>query len=186
MDNKHFEIIYKRYFQVLYNFSLHIVGKAEVAEDIVQDVFLSLWSNRNEVDYSVSTKPYLYTLTYRKSLDHLKRSESKNIPISSHIHPLDEFYYSIFMQDEDIYVNEMSSIIKHTIDSLPDKCKEVFRLSREKGMKNKEIAEKLNISVKAVEKQITKALADLRNQLREKGYLSLIYFILSMCIVNCL
>ncbi|MEA5080161.1 MAG: RNA polymerase sigma-70 factor [Dysgonamonadaceae bacterium] len=176
MNSEYFNIVYKKYFTVLHAYSKHIVYSDEVSEDIVQEVFLECWDRRKTIDTSIPLKSYLYTLTYRKSIDYLRKSESKNIQFSSIDSPLDQLFFETLNPDEHIDVHEMEKIIKGAVSLLPPKCKEVFLLSRHNGMKNKEIAETLNLSIKTVEKHISKALMQIRKVLDEKGYL--LYFLL--------
>ncbi|HBK31698.1 RNA polymerase sigma-70 factor [Limibacterium fermenti] len=181
MNNEYFEIAYKKYFKVLFYYALRIVSKEAAAEDIVQDVFLEFWKQRRSIDLMASPKPYLYTLTYHKSIDYLRSSETNNISFSHFDTHLDEVFFNIFTSEENLDVRDMEEVIETAIASLPPKCREVFLLSREKGMKNAQIAEILGITPKAVEKHITKALKDIKSALEEKGYfplwIILLYFL---------
>lgn len=172
MDDEYFKIIYKKYFKILYVYSLRIVSKGEVAEDIVQEVFLECWDQRKSIDTTLPLKSYLYTLTRRKSIDYLRKSESKNLLFSEIETHLDELFFETLALDDHIDVQEMEQTIENTIMLLPPKCKDVFLLSRENGMKNKQIADTLNLSVKTVEKHITKAINQIRQALEKGGYLS--------------
>lgn len=173
MDSEYFKIIYKKYFNVLHAYSLRFVSKGEVAEDIVQEVFLECWDRRRSIDVAESLKPYLYTLTRRKSIDFLRKSESKNLLFSEIETHLDQLFFETLTLDDPIDMREIGQIIEEAILLLPPKCKEVFLLSRESGMKNKQIAESLGLSVKTVEKHITKAIKQIRLALEERGHLSL-------------
>ncbi|WP_286847207.1 RNA polymerase sigma-70 factor [Proteiniphilum sp. UBA5463] len=163
--------MYKNYFKVLYLFAIRIVGDASSAEDIVQDVFTECWMKRNSLDLSRSLKPYLYKLTYNRSLDFLKLSDNKRVTISDRFSLSDEIMYSAFTLDEQLYSDEIGKEISNCVAELPDKCKQVFLLSRHDDLKNREIAEKLNISIKTVEKHISKALQTIRDHLLKTGYL---------------
>lgn len=96
MSRDDFEIIYLKYYNVLRIFACRIVGDDSAAEDIIQDVFADLWSNRKSLDLSKSIKPYLYKVTHNRSLDFLKLSENKNIPISNQTDMLEEILYTTF------------------------------------------------------------------------------------------
>lgn len=93
MDAGYFEKIYKKYFNVLQTYARRIVLKSEVAEDIVQEVFLECWDRRTSIDLSDSLKPYLYTLTRRKSIDWLRKSENKNVLFSDFEFQVDQLYF---------------------------------------------------------------------------------------------
>lgn len=173
MDDEYFKIIYKKYFNVLCIYSLRFVLKGEVAEDIVQEVFLDCWDKRKTLDATVSLKSYLYTLTRTKSIDFLRKSENKNIQFSAMETHLEQLLFEALSFEENIDVKEIGRIIEDTVNQLPSRCKEVFLLSREEGLKNREIAVALDISVKSVEKHMTKALKDIRQALEEKGHLTI-------------
>jgi len=164
---------------VLHAYSLRIVLNEEVAEDIVQEVFLECWNRRRSIDVAKSMKPYLYTLARTKSIDYLRKAENKNLSFSEVETRLDQLFFETLALDDPVDTGEMGQIIEKTILSLPPKCKKVFLLSRKNGMKNKQIAELLDLSVKAVEKHITKAVKQIRLVLEEKGYLPffLIFFL---------
>lgn len=166
----YFEDIYVKYSRVLCFFAIRIVKDTYTAEDIVQDVFAECWSKRYSIDTSISIKPYLYKLTYNRCLDFLKSSANKNILISDQPSVLDDILYSTFTQDDQMHLDEIKTKITQVINLLPSRCKEIFLLSRNKNLKNREIADVLGISVKAVEKQITKALQELRVHLSQDGY----------------
>ncbi len=176
MDAGYFEKIYKKYFNVLQTYARRIVLKSEVAEDIVQEVFLECWDRRTSIDLSDSLKPYLYTLTRRKSIDWLRKSENKNVLFSDFEFQVDQLYFetlSSLSSDNQIDALEIERVINRSIGLLPLKCKEVFLLSREDGLKNREISEKLNLNIKTVEKHITRALKEIRQNLTESGVFGL-------------
>ncbi|AWO00370.1 RNA polymerase sigma-70 factor [Chitinophaga alhagiae] len=133
------------------------------AEDIVQEVFLNAWENRNTISIHTSAKAYLFKAVYNRSLNHHRNGKNK--------HPLTEA--DLLRSDPDknhviqqLYVNEIRAVLEEAISSLPDKCREVFKLSYLDTMKNKEISEQLGISVSTVEKHINHALKALRKNLQ--------------------
>lgn len=173
-----YEEIYLKYFDVLYLFSQRIVSSSDAAKDIVQDVFLDFWQRWDEIDFSYSVKPYLYRLTYNKSLDYLKLSDNKNESLTHNPLLVDQLFYTTFTHDDDLYAEEIGLEIQSCIKTLPSRCKEVFILSRKNNLKNREIADKLNISIKAVEKHISKALTTIRERLIYLDYLALLVSVL--------
>ena len=102
---------------MLHAYSKHIVSSEDVSEDIVQEVFIDCWNRRNSIDMSVPLKSYLYTLTYRKSIDYLRKSESKNFRFSELNSPLDQLFFESFGPDENIDVQEMEVIINSSFAS---------------------------------------------------------------------
>lgn len=139
---------------------LHFVDDRSDAQDILQDSFLSLWtkySGNPEREYP----KLIFRITRNKCLDYLKHRKIAD----SHFEPLppygDEklFNYDFGLGADSKYIyQELQSQVDEVLDSLPEKCREVFMLSRFKRMKNREIAEHLGISVAMVEKHIRKAL----------------------------
>lgn len=177
MDKAYFANIYTKYFKVLYLFSLRMVGDASSAEDIVQDVFMECWRKKDEIDLSTPLSPYLYKLTYHRSLDFIKSANNKNLNLSDDGLFLNSLLYATFTNEEKIDTVAIENEVNVCIDSLPEKCKEVFMLSRHHDLKNREIAQNLGISIKTVEKHISKALQEIRTHLLRAGYLMTLLYI---------
>lgn len=140
----------------------------EEARDIVQDVFVKFWNDREKLTIHYSIRSYLFVSVKNKCLDLLKKKSSliKVQEISTEHDSADESF--------EIFVfSELENLFNSSLTKLPERCREVFELSRLKGMKNREIAAQLNISEKTVENQITKALHVLREEL--KDYLPLLF-----------
>ena len=168
MSRDDFEIIYLKYYNVLMIFAYRIVGSNSAAEDIIQDVFTDFWVNKKNVDLSKSIKPYLYKITYNRSLDFLKLSENKNISISNDSLVLENILYSAHTSLDELNYIDIEKEINDCLNKLSERCREVFMLSRHDNLKNKEIAQKLNISIKTVEKHITTALQSLNSHLHQR------------------
>ena len=168
MDKASFEALFRHYFPALMAFSLKFLPSEDDAREVVHMVFINLWEKRNSLDTSTSLKSYLFTSVHNRSMNMIrdrKKFSDEEIPeIPSET--------SIQAQMESM---ELEEKINTVIASLPEKCREVFELSRFEGLKYGEIAEKLNISVKTVENQMSKALKILRDKLAK--YLSLLVWI---------
>ncbi len=163
-DLKAYEILFRQYYQMLCNYSLRFVNDPDVAEEIVQDLFYTLWEKRMDIQISTSIKSYLFSAVHNRCL---KFIEHRNV---------EQRYRSYYLQheseiDSEPYdsanVSEMQQIIHQTLDSLPERCGRIFRLNRFEGLKYHEIAEKLSISVKTVEANMGRALKLLRKNLKE-------------------
>lgn len=157
-----FEMLFKRYCQALISFSRRIVEETAIAENIVQDVFLHLWENRDRLDEQQSIKSYLYKSVMNHSLKHLRhlkvRASAREDIISS-IEPVET--------PEDIHgAAEMSVLIRKAISKLPQKCRTIFSMNRFDGLTYAQIAEVLDISIKTVETQMGRALIFLRKRLQ--------------------
>lgn len=166
LDNQ-FKLIYQQFFKPLTVFSFKYVRNLELAEDIVQNVFLSLYDNRDQLKIHTSLKAYLYRAVYNQTINTLKMESKKLIMIEDNSAKYEPF--RDIMEEA-----EFEHKIHLALNSLPDGCKKVFLMSRYDGFSNKEIASKLEISIRTVETQISKAL----KLLREKLYAVLAFVLL--------
>lgn len=166
-----FKQLFEYYFEQLVLYAFRFLNDRQAAEDVVQDVFLSLWINKEDIDFTMPIKPYLYKATYNKAMNYVTSfSVQKRVDSAS----TDELINQVIMhfnQYDNLLAKEIVHEINNYIETLPLQCRKVFRLSRERQMKNKEIAALLDISEKAVEKHIGKALAGLRQHLIRLGLL---------------
>lgn len=167
-DEKMFEFLFKAYYPRLTAFAKKfIVDKVEV-DDIIQDVFLKVWEKRKEVDED-TFQSYLFTLVRNACINHVKHKKiAHNYRIDIEINTKAEgLYYADFFSDplHQTIFNEVQNEIEKVIQNLPKQTQNVFRLSRFEGLKNAEIADKLKISIRTVEKHNTKALQKLKTHL---------------------
>jgi RNA polymerase sigma-70 factor, ECF subfamily len=159
----HIELVFRQYHKSLCNLSNNIVRDRQAAEDIVQDVFLNLWKIRKEIDLTKSIKSYLYRSTTNGSINWLNKN--KKLISESQVPENQKTAESPYNAENNINAQELELKIKNAIDKLPPKCKAIFVLSRYEGLKYKQIAEGLNISVKTVENQMCIALEKIRKDL---------------------
>lgn len=176
-----FQELFERYFRSLVTYAYRYVNDWNVSEDIVQDVFMALWVNRNEIDFEEPVKPYLYRATYNRSINHLNSVlVQRRVDHTDNLDELIDYEILSYNQHDNLLLKEIEEEISSFVKTLPEQRKKVFLLSREENMKNKEIAFLLNISEKTVGKHITKALSDIRTHLTQTGLMSgLIYFLLN-------
>lgn len=174
-----FEQIFHIYNSRLSYFAKAYVIDEEVSLNILQDAFLQLWENRKKLNDNTSIAAYLYTITRNNCLNYLKhqRIESKYHQKTVKNALEQELNYGALRSlDYELYdFEEVQQIINKTIELLSPQCKQVFLMSRYENQTNAEIAAKLDISVKAVEANITRALKIFRTEL--KDYLSLMFFL---------
>ena len=135
-----------------------------MAKEIVQESFINLWEKRQSIDALKSVKSYITTSIRNKCLNYLRDTKKFNTEIILS----DVLFHEIdFEQSDKLIEEELNDKINFAIDELPDKCKEVFQLNRFENLKYKEIAVKLDISIKTVETQMSKALKHLREKLKD-------------------
>ena len=163
LDEITFEKLFKSNFKGLCLFALRFVKDYDVAKEITQDAFISLWEKRDTIDLSRQVKSYLATAIRNKSFNYLRDNKKFNNEIQDFERIVEPDYKS-----NDLLENkELKAEITRAIDELPEKCREVFMLSRFENKKYQEIADKLQISIKTVEAQMSKALQHMRIRLAE-------------------
>lgn len=170
-DSNAFESVFKFWYEPLVHFANEYISDLESARNIVQNIFMKLWEKHALVDPDSNLKSYLYMATRNACLSHIRhlrleaayfeKSRKNYADLQLNYEALEE------LKMEQIDFSNLEKLIQDTIDSLPERCREVFLMSRHEDLKNKEIAEKLNISVKAVEANITRALIKLRENTME-------------------
>jgi len=168
-----FEELYRQYYTFLCLIAQHIIRNSSEAEEIVTDVFVKLWTIREKIDITTSLKAYLIKAVRNTSLNYIKRSGLNNKMTDS----LNNINYEILAWESDyplgqLYKQEIMDILNRSVSELPDSCREIFLLSRDKDLKYFEIACRLGISVNTVKAQMKIALARLRKCLRD--YLALL------------
>ena len=170
------EQLFRQYYKILRAYSFRFVNDWNVAEDIVQDVFVALWNNREGIEPGGAIKSYLFKSVYNRSLNYLtSKTYTEEDSVEQFVGQLDALQTQDCNQENMLLMKELQSEIDAFIDSLPVQVKKVFRLSRIYGLKTREIAEQLQLSPKTVEKHITRALKELRIHLREAGLMELLF-----------
>ncbi len=153
--------VYLHFYERLCIYILNFTPNREIAEDVVQEVFLKLWNNRKELKPGGSLGGYLYTLTYNEYINIYR----KNVKQNRELELLRLQSLSELLQDNDDVFQEKLEQVKKIIDELPPRCREIFILNKQHGLRHKEIAAQLDISVKTVENQVGKAMAVLRKKI---------------------
>ena len=180
-ENNDFGKVYVAHFSKMKRFAQEYVSSEEDAENIVQDVFLELWEKRAVLSMPVNLMAFLFTATKNRCVDHLRHKtvvretadklmEEQRLLLKMKFDSLEAFDQN-FLTDSDI-----EEILNKAIDSLPEKCRQIFIKSRIEGKKQKEIAAELNVSINTVETQMGIAYKKLRDEL--KDYLPLLFFLL--------
>jgi RNA polymerase sigma-70 factor, ECF subfamily len=172
MNRAEFEILFRNHFAPLTNIAYSYVRDKDTACDIVQHVFIKLWDNLDKIQITSSEKSYLHRAVINTSLNFIEKN--KRITYHDDVVGFENLIsIETSENDQDEKDKELNKKIYEAIDELPPKCREVFTLSRIDGMKNQEIADSLNISLKTVEKHMGKALKYLRTRLKNIGCICL-------------
>ncbi len=161
-DVKAFETAFKEYYGKLMNLASGILKDEDLAEEQVQEVFTKIWENRASLKKDLKIFPYLLTSVRNRCYNSIRNKQVEQKYID---HTERKFQDQILKYDYDDIDEELIQKMHQAINTLPDKCQEVFRLSRFEKLSHKEISAKLDISVKTIEKHITKAVKVLRSQL---------------------
>ena len=150
------EDLFRYNYRPLCMYALHYLQDTDLVEDVVQECFTTLWEKLEQGSQVANRRAYLYMTVRNRCLDHLRR---KGIQTES-LKPYDT--YGIIDDDDAQERAQTEARMWTAIDSLPEKCREVFILSKRDGLKYEEIAEELNLSVNTVRNQISKALKVLK------------------------
>ena len=174
-DEKSLEALFKEINSTLCNYAYYLTGDQFAAEEIVQDVFLKIWQNRENIKLSGSLKSYLLKSVRNHSINYLLHKKTKKNTVNK-LQP-DESWQTIrdIIEDDDFIVEKLEAKdtekkIKAIVDTLPEHCREVFLLSRIENKTNKEIALSLKISVNTVKTQIYRALTNIKDALNNKSH----------------
>lgn len=171
-DEKVFRLIMEQWYSRLFNFARGYLNNEENAREVIQDVFLLLWEQRLKLAEDTVINAYLFTLTRNRCIDMIRREK---LVLQFRNDKQDEYRrltenYNALSDTilDNIFADELQDEIDRAINSLTDQCKKVFILSRRNGLKNREISEELNLSLKTVESHITKALRQIRTIIEKK------------------
>lgn len=172
-DRKAFDMLFRKYYIPLCTYSQHFVGM-EDAKEVVQDIMLWIWENREtqHIDYSFSQ--YIFKAVYHRSINIIVQNEVK-----LRAHAIYSERIQSMLQETDVcQLNELSKRLKEALDGLPESYREAFIMSRYKNMSYKEIAHLLDVSPKTVDYRIQQALKILRVKL--KDYLPLLLLLIEL------
>ena len=161
-DRGAFEQLFREHYAALVRFGEGLLRSRELAEDTVQEVLLNLWKQRETVRIDDSVKAYLFRAVRNRALNQIRNERVRREAV---LHIVLESREST-AADAGLVETELEAAVRAAIAELPPRCREVFELSRIRGLKYAEIAEALGISIKTVETQMGRALASLRDQLR--------------------
>ena len=165
--------IYKKYWQRLYIAAYALLKDGQACEDIIQEIFLKLWLQREHIEIKTSLQAYLYACVRYEVYRQIKAGKGRE-DLFDHIYER----MQASPDHEQLEYKELYYQINVIVEQLPEKCKAVYKLSREERLSHKQIAAKLNISTKTVENHLTKALSLLRISLEQTFTLGLLAWFL--------
>jgi len=176
-----YEYLFNTYYVGLCSYAIRYVERKDLAEEIVSETFFKMWQ-RGDIKLTGSVKSYLFQAVYNNSMYFL-RQQSSEIRQNSKIQQQFEEDNSHrlledFTERDSLILKELEDVINQAVQHLPEQARNVFALKRYNGLKNKEVAEELNISVKTVEMHMTRALLFLKTELKDYIPGFLLFFIL--------
>lgn len=170
-DRKAFEQIFKKYAERIYYFSIKYLKLKEDAEEITQEVFVRLWNRRFDLKTELSFSSYLFMIAKNAVIDMLRKRQKESLfneDINSNIES------PLYEDNKSVEYKELNEIIQNSIKDLPVKRRQIYLLSRDEGLTYKQIAEKLDISIKTVESHMRLALQQLKKSVGDKYELILL------------
>ncbi|MGM9811862.1 MAG: RNA polymerase sigma-70 factor [Muribaculaceae bacterium] len=177
-DLQQIEQLFRQYYKVLRAYALRLVGDLDAAEDIVQDVFVTLCDDNIRLDAQRNVKSYLFKAVHNRSLNYMSSKQyTEEESLEQFVDQLNVRWAQETNQHNLFMLKELQGEISRFALALPPQVQRVFVLSRTHGHKIPEIAQEMNLSHKTVEKYLTRALADLRMFLKERGLLVVLLFL---------
>ena len=174
-DRKAFQELYERHWSVLADHIFRVTKSKTEAQDIIQEIFVSIWKRRELLDIHGDVVAYLMRAAKNLSLRYIE----KNITKEKFLVSLKQFTQTIGpSQLSEMEINELEKAIQGAIDQLPSKMQEIFLLSRMENLSYKEIAQRLSIAETTVKKQISNALKSIRNNIQSQKYELLVFYAL--------
>jgi RNA polymerase sigma-70 factor (ECF subfamily) len=168
-----FDELFRKYYQKLVYFALKMLKNHDSANEVVQDLFVNFWEKRHQLEPRVSLQAYLYRAVYNNCIHLIKKEKLYQGDELNLMNEPGEDFKNLLEE------NELELRIFNLIEQLPTECKRIFKLSRFDELKYQEIADKLNLSVKTVETQMSRALKFLRNNLSD--YVKLLILTIIKC-----
>lgn len=172
-DKKAFQDLYEKYAPKIYHFSISYLKNENDSEELVQDVFLKVWEKREILEASQNVKAYIFKIAVNSIYDFIRRKSIENA--------FNDFTRLNYVDENNdtwhtVIYEEMKTTLADLISRMPEQRRRIFQLSKNKGLSNSEIAEKLGLSKRTVENQLYRAVTFLKEHLHNKSYLALLFF----------
>lgn len=174
-EEKAYKFLLNKFHRKLHAYALTLVNDHSMAQDIVQNVFLKTWKSRLKLKPEFSIQSFLYKSVYNEFINTYQQNKAMMLLQKKYI----ESIQNVVETTDDSSIGQMMAVINKEIQNLPPKCKQVFILSKKEGLTNIEIAEHLDVSIKTVEAQISKAFKILKDKLKDK-YSMMLFLLFSI------
>ncbi|WP_298238542.1 RNA polymerase sigma-70 factor [uncultured Algibacter sp.] len=179
-DRKSFKALFKRYYKMLLDYAMTFTGDMQEAEDIVQQTFIILWTNRQKINAEKSLKSYLYSITRNTYIDTYRKQKRRE----SFFDEIKERALNSRINDDSEIIEQRILKLKSVIELLPERCKEVLQMNKIEGLKYREIADQLKISIKTVESQMRIAYQKIREAFKDDDLFLVFITKTDFCIIN--
>lgn len=167
IDEDSFKEIYNLYWEKVFSVCYTNIGETESAKGMVQEIFKSLWERKDELEITQSVEKYLVRSAKFKVFEYIRNKKIREQHLENIAsHQLTAVNYT----ENEVMLSSLTEKISALIENLPNQCRRVFKMSREDGLSNKEIASDLLISERAVEYHISKAVTSLKSNLTEYSF----------------
>ena len=168
-DGKAFDLLFEKYLHKLYLFATDNIGDKELAREMVMDVLLKLWQNRENLGHIKSPGAYLYSSVKHAIIDHYRK---KSLQLTA----LEDLHHEVIaghQADTDLIDSELQQALKDGVQYLSPQRRLIFEMKRDQDLSHKEIAEHLDLSAKTVENHMTAAISSLKTYLKKRAHLSI-------------
>ncbi|WP_346861656.1 RNA polymerase sigma-70 factor [uncultured Draconibacterium sp.] len=174
-EKEAYQALFERYAPKIYHFALSYLKSTADSEELVQDVFLKVWEKREILDATQNIKAFVFKIAINTIYDFIRRKNIENA--------FQEFSKANYAADSNntwdtLIFEEMQTTINSLVAQMPEQRKKIFKLSKNKGLSNDEIAQELNLSKRTVENQLYRALLFLKEHLRNESAIALLFFFL--------
>ena len=171
-DLRTFEMVFRDYYEPLVRYGNTFLKDSDESEDIVQQVFVSVWEKREELEVHTSIRALLYKAVHNACLNRIKHHKVRAV------HAVEvKATHSDIDASNQLEAAELDGKIHQAIDRLPEQCAKIFKMSRFEQLKYQEIADQLGLSIKTIENQMGKALKMIRESLKDYLFLLVLFFI---------
>jgi RNA polymerase sigma-70 factor (family 1) len=174
-NDDNFRKLFDELYSILCRFSVKLTGDVEAAEDIVQEQFIYIWQHRERLKEVTSMRSYLFTAVRHRSISYLNKKYRRGTSLCTDDMPEESFKGTLPDPSQLLESKELATILEKALESLPVKCRMIFSLKKFSELTNKEIAQKLDISVKTVEAQMTIAFRKLTGFITSQWPLLLLF-----------